>query len=75
MDAIDKNAKSTIILSLVNFVISKVVKETTIPDLWERLKNLYMKKISCNYALYELQKKKKFTMKMVEDSSLDQHID
>lgn len=75
MDEIDKNAKSTIILSLVNFVISKVVKETTIPDLWERLKNLYMKKISCNYALYELQKKKKFTMKMVEDSSLDQHID
>lgn len=75
MDEIDKNAKSTIILSLVNFVISKVVKETTIPDLWERLKNLYMKKISCNYALYELQKKKKITMKMVEDSSLDQHID
>lgn len=44
MDEIDKNAKSTIILSLVNFVISKVVKETTILDLWERLKNLYMKK-------------------------------
>lgn len=59
MDEIDKNAKSTIILSLVNFVISKVVKETTIPDLWERLKNMYMKKKSLAITLYMNYKKKK----------------
>lgn len=69
---IDKKAKATIILSLVDFVIREVVKETSVTALMEKLKNFYMKKSLANKVYI---KKRMFTLKMVEGLSLDKHID
>lgn len=69
---IDKKAKATIILSLVNSVIREVAKDTFVTTLMEKLKNLYMKKSLAN-MLYI--KKKMYTLKIVEGLSLDKHID
>lgn len=69
---IDKKARSTIILSLGDSVIREVAKERTIAGLWTKLENLYMTKSLAN-RLYI--KKKMFSLRMVEGSSLDEHID
>lgn len=69
---IDKKAKSTIILSLGDFVIREVAKERTIVGLWAKLETLYMTKSHAN-RLYI--KKKLFSLRMTEGSSLDEHID
>ncbi|KAH9786526.1 hypothetical protein KPL71_010287 [Citrus sinensis] len=72
MAEIDKKAKCTIILSLADSVIREVAKETFVAGLMEKLESLYMKKSLAN-RLYI--KKKMFTLKMTESSSLDKHID
>ncbi|KAH9648891.1 hypothetical protein KPL70_025781 [Citrus sinensis] len=72
MAEIDKKAKSTIILSLADSVIREVAKETSVTGLMEKLESLYMKKSLAN-RLYI--KKRMFTLKMTEGSSLDKHID
>ena len=72
MAEIDKNVRGTIILSLANSVIREVAKETSITGLMEKLESLYMKKFLAN-RLYI--KKRMFTLKMTEGSSLDKHID
>ncbi|KAH9726310.1 hypothetical protein KPL70_008223 [Citrus sinensis] len=72
MAEIDKQAKGTIILSLADSVIREVAKETSVTGLMEKLESLYMKKSLAN-RLYI--KKRMFTLKMTEGSSLDKHID
>ncbi|KAH9802591.1 Integrase catalytic domain-containing protein [Citrus sinensis] len=67
---LDKKAKSIIILSLGDAVIIEVAKEKTIAGLWAKLESIYMTKSLAN-RLYI----KKFTLKMMEGSSLDHHID
>lgn len=59
-------------MSLANFVIREVAKKPTIADLWAKLESIYMKK-SLSNILYI--KKRMFTLKMVEGSSLDDHLD
>lgn len=53
-------------------MIREVAKETFVTTLMEKLKNLYMKKFLANRRYI---KKKMFTLKIVEGSSLDKHID
>ncbi|KAH9782190.1 Integrase catalytic domain-containing protein [Citrus sinensis] len=69
---IDKKARSTIILSLSDSVIREVAKERTVAELWTKLENLYMTKSLAN-RLYI--KKRMFSLKMAEGSSLEEHID
>ncbi|KAH9647652.1 hypothetical protein KPL70_025267 [Citrus sinensis] len=69
---IDKKARSTIILSLGDSVIREVAKEKTVADLWAKLEKIYMTKSLAN-RLYI--KRRMFTLKMAEGSSLDDHID
>ncbi|KAH9803501.1 hypothetical protein KPL71_001790 [Citrus sinensis] len=69
---IDKKARSTIIFSLGDSVIREVAKERTVAGLWTKLENLYMTKSLAN-RLYI--KKKMFSLRMMEGSSLDEHID
>lgn len=69
---IDKKARSTIISSLSDSFIKEVAKEITVAELWAKLENLYMTKSLAN-MLYI--KKKIFTLKMVNGSSLEEHID
>ncbi|KAH9778870.1 Integrase catalytic domain-containing protein [Citrus sinensis] len=69
---IDKKARSTIILSFGDSVIREVAKEKTIADLWAKLEKIYMTKSLAN-RLYI--KRRMFTLKMAEGSSLDDHID
>ncbi|KAH9655442.1 hypothetical protein KPL70_022326 [Citrus sinensis] len=72
MAEIDRKAKGTIILSLADSVIREVAKEPTVADLWAKLESIYMKKSLAN-RLYI--KKRMFTLKMLEGSSLDEHLD
>ncbi|KAH9650187.1 hypothetical protein KPL70_026271 [Citrus sinensis] len=69
---IDKKARSTIILSLSDSVIREVAKERTVAELWTKLENMYMTKSLAN-RLYI--KKRMFSLKMAEGSSLEEHID
>ena len=69
---IDNKARSIIILSLGDAVIREVAKEKTVAGLWAKLESIYMTKSLAN-RLYI--KKRMFTMKMVEGSSLDHYID
>ncbi|KAH9698599.1 hypothetical protein KPL71_024065 [Citrus sinensis] len=69
---IDKKARSTIILILGDLVIREVAKEKTVADLWAKLEKIYMTKSLAN-RLYI--KRRMFTLKMAEGSSLDDHID
>ncbi|KAH9716149.1 Integrase catalytic domain-containing protein [Citrus sinensis] len=69
---IDKKARSTIILSLGDSVIREVANEKTVADLWAKLEKIYMTKSLTN-RLYI--KRRMFTLKMAEGSSLDDHID
>ena len=69
---IDKNARSTIIMSMGDSVIRKVAKEKIVAGLWAKLENLYLTKSLAN-RLYI--KKKMFSLKMIEGALLDEHID
>ncbi|KAH9685060.1 hypothetical protein KPL70_013801 [Citrus sinensis] len=69
---IDKRARSTIILSLGDSVIREVAKEKTVADLWAKLETIYMTKSLTNRLHI---KKRMFTLKMAEGSSLDDYID
>ncbi|KAH9763592.1 Integrase catalytic domain-containing protein [Citrus sinensis] len=69
---IDKKARSTIILSLGDSVIREVARERTVADLWAKLEMVYMTKSLAN-RLYI--KKRMFTLKMAEGSSLEDRID
>lgn len=69
---IDKKARSTIILSLGDSVIREVAKERVVTGLWVKLENLNMTKSLAN-GLHI--KKKMFSLRMVEGSPLDEHID
>lgn len=69
---IHKKAKSTIILNLGDSVIREVAKERIVAGLWAKLESLYMTKSLVN-ILYI--KKKMFTLRMVEGTSLEYHID
>ncbi|KAH9697287.1 hypothetical protein KPL71_023550 [Citrus sinensis] len=69
---IDKKARSTIILSLGDSVIREVARERSVADLWAKLERVYMTKSLAN-RLYI--KKRMFTLKMAEGSSLEDHID
>lgn len=68
---IDKKARSVIILTPGDFVIREVAKEKTITELWAKLEKLHMTKSLVN-RLYI--KTRMFTLKMVEGSFLDDHI-
>ena len=72
MAEIDKKERSTIILSLGDLVIREVAKEKTVVGLWAKLEQLYMTKSLAN-RLYN--KKKMFSLRMIEGASLDEHID
>ena len=69
---IDKKAKNTIILSFSDSVIREVAKERTVAELWAKLENLYMTKSLANRLCI---KKRMFSLKMAEGSSLEEHID
>ena len=69
---INKRARSAIILSLGDSVIREVAKEKTVAGLWAKLESLYMTKSLAN-RLYI--KKRMFTLRMIEGSSLEEHID
>ncbi|KAH9705465.1 hypothetical protein KPL70_011882 [Citrus sinensis] len=69
---IDKKVRSTIILSLGDSVIREVAKERTVAGLWIKLENLYMTKSLVNRLYIE---KKMCSLRMIERSSLDEHID
>ena len=69
---IDRKARGTIILSLADSVIREVAKEPTVADLWAKLESIYMKKSLAN-RLYI--KKRMFTLKMMEGTPLDDHLD
>ncbi|KAH9685530.1 CCHC-type domain-containing protein [Citrus sinensis] len=69
---INRKARGTIILSVADSVIREVAKEPTVADLWAKLESSYMKKSLAN-MLYI--KKRMFTLKMVEGTSLDDHFD
>ena len=69
---IDKRARSAIILSLGDSVIKEVAKEKIVVGLWAMLESLYMTKSLAN-RLYI--KKRMFTLRMVEGSFLEEHID
>ncbi|KAH9779095.1 hypothetical protein KPL71_007588 [Citrus sinensis] len=69
---INKRARSAIILSLGDSVIREVAKEKTVVGLWAKLESLYMTKSLAN-RLYI--KKRMFTLRMVEGSSLEEYID
>ncbi|KAH9770122.1 Integrase catalytic domain-containing protein [Citrus sinensis] len=69
---IERMARSTIILSLGDSVIREVAKEKTVVDLWIKLETIYMIKSLTNRLHI---KKRMFTLKMAEGSSLDDHID
>ncbi|KAH9660266.1 hypothetical protein KPL70_024153 [Citrus sinensis] len=69
---INKRARSAIILSLGDSVIREVAKEKTVAGLWTKLESLYMTKSLAN-RLYI--KKRMFTLRMIEGSSLEEHID
>ncbi|KAH9650266.1 hypothetical protein KPL70_026310 [Citrus sinensis] len=69
---IDRKARGTIILSLADSVIREVAKEPTVVDLWAKLESIYMKKSLAN-RLYI--KKRMFTLKMMEGTPLDDHLD
>ncbi|KAH9657534.1 hypothetical protein KPL70_023118 [Citrus sinensis] len=69
---IDKKARSTIILSLGDSMIREVAKEKTVADLWAKLEKIYMTKSLANRLHI---KRRMFTLKMAEESSLDDHID
>ena len=69
---IDKKARSTIFLSLGDSVIGEVAKEKIVADLWTKLKKVYMtKSLASRFYI----KKMMFTLKMVDGSSLEGHID
>ncbi|KAH9646574.1 hypothetical protein KPL70_024912 [Citrus sinensis] len=72
MAEIDKKTNGTIILSLADSVIRELAKEPNVADLWAKLESIYMKKSLAN-RLYI--KKRMFTLKMPEGSSLDEHLD
>lgn len=59
-------------MSLRDLVIREVAKEKTVVGLWAKLENLYITK-SLTKRFYI--KKRMFTFRMVERSSLKQHID
>ncbi|KAH9687889.1 Integrase catalytic domain-containing protein [Citrus sinensis] len=69
---IDRKARGTIILSLADSVIREVAKEPTVAGLWAKLESIYMKKSLAN-RLYI--KKRMFTLKMMEGTPLDDHLD
>lgn len=51
---IDRKAKGTIIVSLVDSVIREVAQEATIAtiaDLWAKLENIYMKRFLANKSI------------------------
>ena len=68
---IDKKTRSTIILSLGDSVVREVAKEKIVADLWAKLEKIYLTKSLAN-RLYI--KRRMLTLKMVEGSSLDDHI-
>lgn len=72
MAEIDKKAKGTIILSLADLVIREVAKEPIVAALWAKLESIYIKKSLAN-RLYI--KKRMFTLKMAECSSLNDYLD
>ena len=59
-------------MSLADSVIMEMVKESIIAELLVKLESIYMKK-SLKNRLYI--KKKMFTLKMIEGTSLDDHLD
>ncbi|KAH9725257.1 hypothetical protein KPL70_007804 [Citrus sinensis] len=69
---IDRKAKSTIILSLADSVIKEVAKEPTVVDLWAKLESIYVKKSLANRLYIKM---RMFTLKIVEGTSLDDHLD
>ncbi|KAH9793260.1 hypothetical protein KPL71_004466 [Citrus sinensis] len=69
---IDKKVRSTIILSLGDSMIKEVANEKNVADLWAKSEKIYMTKSLAN-KLYI--KRRMFTLKMAEGSSLDDHID
>lgn len=69
---IDKKARSTIILSLGDSVFREVAKEKTMASLWEKLEASCMTKSLANRIHI---KKRMFTLKMIEGSDLDDHLD
>lgn len=69
---IDKMARSTIVLSLGDSAIREVAKEKVVVGLWVKFEHLYMTKSLAN-KLYI--KKKMLSLKMIEGSSLNEHID
>ncbi|KAH9678577.1 hypothetical protein KPL71_025773 [Citrus sinensis] len=68
---IDKRARSTIILSLGDYVIREVANEKTVADLWAKLETIFMTKSLANRLHI---KKRMFTLKIVGGSSFDDHI-
>ncbi|KAH9649116.1 hypothetical protein KPL70_025868 [Citrus sinensis] len=69
---IDRKARGMIILSLADSVIREVAKKPAIAGLWAKLESIYMKKSLAN-RLYI--KKRMFTLKMMEGTPLDDHLD
>ena len=67
-----KNARNTIILSLGDQILRKVIKETTAAGMWAKLEQLYMTKSLPNRIYL---KQKFYGFKMDESLSIDDNID
>ncbi|KAH9697198.1 hypothetical protein KPL71_023512 [Citrus sinensis] len=72
MAEIDKKARSTIILSLGDYVTREVAKEKIVARLWAKLEQLYMTKSLAN-MLYI--KKKMSSLRMIKGAPLDEYMD
>ena len=72
MKTINNKAHSTIILHLSEEVLREVSKEKTASGLWEKLKELFLKK-SLAKRLY--MKRKLYTFSMKDGTTLKDHVD
>jgi hypothetical protein len=65
--AIESKCVSTIYLHIVNSIINNVVNEETTPELWVKMKNLYLAKSLSNELL---RKQELYKLKMEEGGNL-----
>ena len=66
-----KRTRNTIVLTLSDQILRKVVKEKTAAEMWSKLEQLYMTK-SLSNRIYL--KKKFYGFKMDENKSIDENI-
>ncbi|CAM8880925.1 unnamed protein product [Rhodiola kirilowii] len=72
LNSLEKKAHSTIMLCLVDDVITEIADEDTVAGLWLKLESLYMTKSLTNKLLL---KQRLFSLRMQEGTPLRDHVD